>query len=221
MNNVFLSSRIRTLVCFMFVFILSAPVHASVTYTFVVSEQPSGDFHKPLFAQLVLSDAAVEAGKASNGQIESLVFGGGATMQETNRITLAYLHSAFYDLTVDLSADRKTVTAIAAKLRPSGSPIDNWVFHYQRPPHPTLDIHEFVGYIRHDSVSIETTILPVAPTTHFSRFAGQWQRTPGCWLCAYVCRPFYKFPFCWLDWIVVVAVVLVGFVIFRRLRRHK
>lgn len=217
MNITLLYYRLKILVCFTFIAVFSTSALASVKYTFVVSELPTGDFHKPLFAEMVLSDAAVSTGQARNGQVESLVFGGGSAMQEINRITLAYLHSSFVDLTVKLSADRKTITAISAKLNNDGSSIDNWVFHYQRPPHPTLNIHEFVGYIRSDSIALETTILPVPPTTHLSNFKGHWQRTPGCLLCRYICRPIYVLPYCWLDWIIIISLLLIPVVLLRRL----
>lgn len=219
MNIAIINLRLAAVICFALITAFSTPVLASVKYTFVVSEQPTENFHKPLFAEMVLSDAAVAAGQARNGQIESLVFGGGSAMQESNRITLAYLHGAFFDLTVNLSTDRKTVTAISAKLRPAGAAIDYWVFHYQRPPHPTLNIHEFLGYIKSDSVSFETTILPVPPTTHYSTFAGQWQRTPSCWFCCTICPPIQKLPYCWFDWVVIFVVILIPLLLLRR-RRH-
>lgn len=206
------------LVFFALITACSMPVLASVKYTFAVSGQPAEDFFKPLVAEMVLSDAAVSAGEARNGQIESLVFGGGATMQEVNRLTLTYLHSDFVDLTVKLSSDRKTVTEITAKSLSNGSTFDEWVFHYRNPSHPTLDIHEFVGIVRDDLVSLETTILPVPPTTHVSGFQGQWQRTPVCWYCRFICKPFYKFPYCWFNWILIGAVILIPimFLIYRR-----
>ncbi len=112
---------------------ISSPSLASVKYSFVVSVQPAEVFFKPLFAEIVLSNAAVSAGTASKGQIESVVFGGGSAMEEENRITLTYLHDDFIDLIVTLSADRQTITNISATLETSNSSIGSWVFHYQKP----------------------------------------------------------------------------------------
>ena len=186
-------------------------VFASVRYIFVVTEQPSGDFFKPLVAEMVLNNAAVAAGQAKNGRIESLIISGGPAMQEANRINLSFLHGDFYDLTVNLSADRKTITSLAAKVRPNNSLIDNWVFHYQHPEHPTLDIHEFLAYVRPDSITLETTILPVPPTTHFDQFQGEWRRVPSCWICRFPYQPIGKWPYCWFDWIVIIGVVVIVF----------
>ncbi len=86
MKIAIINDCLRTFICFVLITAFSTSVLASVKYTFVVSEQPAEDFFKPLVAEMILSDAAVAAGEASNGQIESLVFGGGSTMQETNRI---------------------------------------------------------------------------------------------------------------------------------------
>ena len=198
---------------------LSTPVMASVTYTFVIFEQPTGDFHKPLIAEMVLSDEAVTAGQASNGQIESLVFAGGSAMQGSNRLTLAHLHPAFSDLTVNLSADRNTVTSVSATVNSSATAGDNWVFYYSHPPHPRLDIHEFLGYIKSDSVTLEATLMPVPPTTHNSRFVGEWHRKPVCWICRYICKPYYKWPFCWFDLIVIVGATFVSIALWRCWRK--
>lgn len=195
-------------ICMMVATLISSPALASVKYKFVVSEQPAGDFFKPMIAEMVLSDAAVAAGKARKGQIESIVISGGPAMQEPNRITLTYLHNQFTDLTVKLSADRTTVTAITATLTPSGAPIDHWVFYYPRPEHPTLQIHEFLAYVRPDSVTLETTILPVPPTTYFDRFNGEWRRVS-------------RWRFCWLDWMAIAVGVIVVTGLAWRLRRGK
>lgn len=210
-----ISIRSIKLILVTLLFTLSIPAFASVKYKFIVTEQPTGDFFKPLVAEIVLSDDAVVAGEARNGQIESLLVSGGPAMQEVNRITLAYLHSAFYDLTVTLSSDKSTIASISAKLSPNGDTIDHWVFHYQHPEHPDLQIHEFLAYIRADRVGLETTILPVPPTTHLDNFQGQWQRVSVSNCC------FFRFPFCWLDWVIIGVVVTLLSVIIWQWRSRK
>ncbi len=198
------------LTIFLFIAITTTPAIASVKYTFVVSEEPTDAFFKPLFAEITLSNAAVSAGTATKGQIESVVFGGGSTMEEENRITLAYLHGDFIDLTATLSADRKTITNISATLKTSSSSIDSWVFHYQNPTHPTLNLHEFVGNITKQTVSLETTILPIPPTHHFATFKGEWKRQRQCWFFSRIlCRPIYFLPLCWIDIILAGTAILV------------
>ncbi|MES9944055.1 MAG: hypothetical protein ABW080_03740 [Candidatus Thiodiazotropha sp.] len=198
----------------------SMPVSASVTYRFVVEEEPESNFFKPLSGEIVLSDEAVSSGVAAKGQIESIVISGGPTMQEENRITLTYLHQQFRDLTVNLSADRKTISSVSATLNPSGDAIDNWVFHYQRPEHPTLNIHEFVIIVDDDSILLETTILPVPPTTHHDLFKGEWRRTTACWICCCDNRFVLK-GICWLDWIVICGGIIIIVFMTRCLRRRK
>lgn len=200
--------------------VFTIPAFASVKYQFIITEQPAGDFFKPLVAEIVLSDTAVSAGLAQKGQVESIVVSGGPTMQEANRITLTYLHGDFKDITVTLSADRSTITSIGATIGTSGAPIDYWVFHYQRPVYPGLDIHEFLGYIRPDAVTLETTILPVPPTTHYDRFVGHWQRVRTCWLCRYSFISVSHWRFCWLDWLVVIVAIAIPAGIFWRLKKQ-
>ncbi len=203
--------------------IITTSAIASVKYTFVVSELPTEAFFRPLSAEIILSDAAVTAGTATKGQIESVVFGGGSVMEEENRITLAYLHGDFIDLTATLSADRQTITGISATLKTSNSSIDSWVFHNQNPTHPTLNIHEFVGNIRKDTVSLETTILPIPPTHHFATFKGEWKRERQCWFFSrLLCRPIYYLPICWIDIILSgTAILLLSVVTVSLLRKTK
>lgn len=202
--------------------VLTSPAIASVKYIFVVSEHPTETFFTPLSAEITLSDAAVSAGTATKGQIESVVFGGGSTMEEENRITLSYLHGDFIDLTVTLSADRKTITALNATLKTSNTSIDSWVFHYQNPEHPTLDIHEFVGILKKDRISLETTILPVPPTHHHASFTGEWQRKKQCWFIArYLCKPVTGFPICWIDLVFLSIAALIGAGVIIRIVRNR
>ncbi len=196
-------------ICMILGTFISSPALASVKYKFVVSEQPAGDFFKPMIAEMVLSDAAVAAGKARKGQIESLVISGGPAVQEANRITLTYLHNQFTDLTVKLSDDRATVTAITATLTPSGAPIDHWVFYYPHPENPTMEIHEVLAYVGPTTVTLETTILPVPPTTYSDRFSGEWRRVS-------------RWRFCWFDWIAIaVGVIVVTGLVWRSQRGKK
>jgi hypothetical protein len=197
----------------------SLPAVASVKYRFVITEQPAGNFFKPMYAEMVLSDAAVAAGQASRGQIESLVIHGGSAMVEEASLTLAYLHNDFHDLTVTLSADRSTVTSVMATV--NNGAINYWVLHYGRPPHPSLFIHEFLGYVSHDYITLETTILPVPPTTYVDRFTGHWQRVRSCWICKFPYQKPSVFPYCWFDWLVIGIVVLAGFVVIRLVWRKR
>jgi hypothetical protein len=200
--------------------LFSIPASASVTYRFVIDEEPAGDFFKPLSGEIVLSNEAVSNGTASKGQIESIVISDGPTMQEQNRITLTYLHQQFKDLTVNLSADRSTINSVSATLHPSGDAIDNWVFHYQRPEHPTLDIHEFVVTVHDDSIFLETTIQPIPPNTHYGQFKGAWRRTTSCWICCCGDRFAPIGKICWMDWVVIggalIIIILTAFFLRRK-----
>ena len=80
MKVLFKNSGANVLVCLAMMSLFSMPVVASVKYRFAVTTQPAGDFFKPMVAEMVLSDEAVAAGQASNGQIESLVISGGPAM---------------------------------------------------------------------------------------------------------------------------------------------
>ncbi|MES9992735.1 MAG: hypothetical protein ABW098_12320 [Candidatus Thiodiazotropha sp.] len=211
----------RMLAGFVLITVFSTPLSASVTYHFIVEEEPTGDFFKPLSGKIVLSNEAVTSGVATKGQIESVVINGGTAMQQANQITLSYLHQHFKDLTVNLSVDRKTISSVSATLAPGGGAINHWVFHYQEPTHPTLNIHEFVVNVSHNSINLEATILPTPPTTHYENFKGKWVRTKSCWICC-LCDHFVAHgKVCWLDWVIIGGVIIIFVFMAYRLRRRK
>lgn len=197
------------------VVIYTASVSASVKYLFTVTEQPATEFHKPLVAELTLSDAAVSAGQATSADIESLVITGGTAVRSDNPLTMSHMHTAFINWTVTLSEDRQKVTAISAVVTPHMSPADNWVLYQPHPPHPDLEVHENLGYVSSDYVRLETTLLPVPPTTQISIFRGEWQR-------GFICRPcriFQEwlacFPFCIWPWMIILIAVILPLLLWR------
>ncbi len=209
---------------FVFVGVLfTASVNAAVKYEFRVTEQPADDFHIPLVAELWLSNAAVTAGQAIDSDIESLQITGGTAVRSESPLTLSHAHPAFVNRTVTLSEDRNTITAISAIVTPHNSPIDHLVLHQQNPPHPTLEVHENLGYIHSNYVRLETMLLPVPPETRISVFNGEWQQATdkGTFLNI---KEFIErltcFPFCPLPWLVIFAAIVLP-VLVRRIRQRR
>lgn len=187
-------------------------LNASVTYEFNVTEEPPDNFHKPLAATLTLSDSAVTSGQATNGDIESLVVTGGTAVREDNPVTLSHVHPAFINWTITLSEDRNRVTAISAIITPHNTPTDHLVFHQEDPPHPTLQVLENLGYVSSDYIRLETTLLPVPPQYHTSRFTGYWERAPvGGFILLIddLLEMLACFPFCPLPWAIIIMVIIL------------
>ena len=195
------------LVCVFF----TVSLNAAVTYEFRVTEQPADNLHKPFAAALRLSDAAVTSGQAGHADIESLVITGGTVVRDENPLMLSHVHPAFTNWTVTLSGDRNTVTAIAAMITPQNSPIDHLLLCQESPYHPTLDVHENLGYVGTDYIRLETTLLPVPPETRTSIFRGEWERAPlnGFFLfIAHLLKRLTCFPFCPLPWAIIIGTIL-------------
>jgi len=193
----------------------TASVNASVKYVFSVTEQPAMDFHKPFVAELVLSDAAVSAGQAVDTDIESLLITGGTTVRSENPLRLTHMHADFINWTVTLSDDRQVVTAISAVVTPHMSSVENWVLYQPGPPHPELQVHENLGYVGADYVRLETTLLPVPPTTHSSTFKGEWKREFDCWFCRIFEQWVACFPFCIWPWLIILLAIILPVMVWR------
>lgn len=195
--------------------VYTGSVNAAVKYVFTVTGQPAIEFHKPFVAELTLSDAAVSAGQAVSADIESLKITGGSAVRSDNPLTLSHMHTAFINWSVTLSEDRQTVTAITAVVTPHMSPIDHWVLYQPHPSHPDLNVHENLGYVGSDYVSLETTLLPVPPITHVSTFMGEWKREIVCWPCRIFQQWVECFPFCLWPWMVILLAVILPILVWR------
>jgi hypothetical protein len=160
----------------------------------------------------------VTAGQAIDADIETLQITGGTAVRSESPLNLSHLHPAFVNRTVTLSDDRTTITAISAIVTPHNSPIDHLVFHQQKPPHPTLEVHENLGFVHANYIRLETTLLPVPPETRSSVFNGEWRQVPD-----YGVFPGFKdfierlacFPFCPLPWFVIVGAIVFPVLIWR------
>lgn len=194
---------------------LASPVNAAVKYMFTVTVQPALEFHVPFVAELTLSDAAVSAGQAVDADIESLRITGGTAVREDNPLTLSHLHTALTDLSVTLSDDRQTVTAVSALIAPQSSPAEEWVLYQSRPPHPELEVHENLGYVSSAYVRLDTLLLPVPPTLHSSVFRGEWRREPACWPCRVFREWLDCFPFCPWPWVIILVAVIFPVMVWR------
>jgi len=202
--------------CFLPGPLLSA-AHASVEYVFNVTDVPPETFHQPFSAELTVSDAAVAAGSATGADIESLRITAGTAISESNPLTLEHGHPAFVNLAVTFSESRDTIRAISAEITPHMAPNDYWLLYQSTPEHPTLDIHENLGYVAANYIRLETTLLPVPPTTTVSTFGGQWERAFDCRICQ---LPFVRkfiacFPWCPLPWLMMAMIILVAVGIWR------
>lgn len=62
---------------------LSITAQASIKYVFNVTTEPASDFHKPLTAELILTDSAVFPGEAKNAEIESIRIAAGTVIKES------------------------------------------------------------------------------------------------------------------------------------------
>ena len=191
------------------VLLATATVNASVRYVFTVDEQPTEDFHKPFRAELVLSDNALSTGLAEGADIESLEVTAGLSAMDEDVLTLAQMHTSFVNWSVTLSEDRRSVTAISAAIAPHMSTVDYWLLYQPNPPHPDFDVHENLAYVAADSITIDTTILPVPPSYRQSVFRGEWQRGFVC----IPCRVFEQWveclPFCIWPWLLILVVIIL------------
>jgi hypothetical protein len=191
------------------VLLATATVNASVRYVFTVDEQPTEGFHKPFRAELVLSDNALSAGLAEGADIESLEVTAGLSAMDDDALTLAQMHTSFVNWSVTLSEDRRTITAISAAIAPHMSTVDYWLLYQPNPPHPDLDVHENLAYVAADSITIDTTILPVPPSYRQSVFRGGWQRGFVCIPCRVFEQWVECFPFCIWPWLLILVVIVL------------
>jgi hypothetical protein len=196
----------------------TSSVNASARYVFSVSGHSGSDLHLPIEAELVLSDAAVSTGQATNTEIESLRITSGSLVRDDNPMTLSLMHTSFTNWVVTLSEDRQKITALGADI--NGVASDYWLLYQQHPPHPDLQIHENLGYIRSHSVVIETTLLPVPPSYESSNFRGEWRRD-------YLCRPcrifeewVICFPFCLWPWMIITLIIVLPLLAWRIRKRN-
>lgn len=203
--------RAHTVLFALALVLISVSALASAKYVFTVTAQSVSNFHDPFVAEMVLSDAAVEAGVATNEEIESITITAGPALPEANPLTFANKHTAFVNLNVTLSEDRNTVTSLSAELTPYMSPIDYWVLYQSHPAHPELSIIENIGYIGTDYLTIETMLYPIPPAHHRTTFYGQWERQIECWICEifddYILG---CFPWCPWPWLIILTVILAA-----------
>ena len=201
--------------------VITGTANASATYVFNVSEHTGSNLHLPITAELVLSDAAVAAGQASNADIESLQITAGLLVRDDNPMTLSLMHTSFVNWSITLSGDRQKVTAIAAEISPHMAPAGYWLLYQPNPPHPDLQVHENLGYIRADSIWIETTLLPVPPDYESSGFTGEWQQGSLCKPCRIFEEWVECFPFCFWPWMIIFIIIVLPLIAWRMRTRSQ
>jgi hypothetical protein len=185
---------------------------ADAKYAFHVTELPANSFHQPLQAELRFTDAAVAAGIARASDVVALRVTAGSGIPDVSAITMAHLHAAFVELEFVFSDDRRTITAMSARVEPHPGRTNYLVFYFPRPPHPTLQIHEHLAYLATDYVRLETTVVPATSQIQISNFRGEWRRDYGFPILGRINEYLTCFPFCPWPWILplllIVAVVL-------------
>lgn len=203
------------------VLLITTTANASVRYVFSVDEQPPGDFHKPFEAELVLSDDVLSTGLAEGADIESLHITAGLSAMGDDALTLAQMHTSFVNWSVTLSEDRRSVTAISAAIAPHMSAVNYWLLYQPNPPHPDLDVHENLAYVRADAINLDTTILPVPPSYQQSEFRGEWRRGFICKPCRIFEQWVECFPFCIWPWLIFLIIIILPVTIWRLRRRGR
>ena len=194
--------------------LLSFSAQASVIYKFIIFDATlHNNVHKPFLAEIVLSDTAVQAGTATNNEIESIQVIGGTAKSDMSPFTIADLHPQFSNLSVTLSEDRKVITDISALVN-NASTTHYWLLPFQQSGvNPTsTELYLYKDQIRFASWF---SGVPGGEENQPSLFKGQWERACDCPSPRIIWKYFYYYPWPWI----MIGMIVVGGVIWRIRRR--